>query len=845
MLQPKTATFRTSSRPRVRWLTLGLGTICLALAACKPTESRVTGVLPAPGAVAAADVNTVTIAFDRPMQASTINTETFRVTGSDSGNHLGVIAYNASKQEATYVVERAFTAGETVTVALSDRVLSLSGKKLKQFVSTFTVYATPVIPPTPFTLDSMSPTFEATDAPRLTAIQLAYSSPFNPFTVGASTIQVIGERSGLRTLTFDNVFGGTGNVRFTVDRAFLAGERIHIAVNSLASIQMVTAPAALLAFTAANVASEWPAAPLATLPATTETRVHLVDLDRDGRDEWLLVDATGAVSVQGLDSGTVSTPTTLLLPRPVVDSVVGDFNGDGRMDLACLAASRDRIDYLLGSATASTFGAVQTIDFGPYLAGRLGVDHFDGDRFPDLFLVPATAEAGARILAGSGSVPFAASRSVTTLMAVAPAVSADFDGDDFPDLACAVADGSVQILFGSSAGTFRTGPTLASGASVSAVSRANLNGDAFADLLCWNDTGVAGRAFITEGGGVFTEVALPIDASAPTTTVADWNGDGDMDLLSFAAASAEVTIFAGQGDGTFATATVQTTSAPLAQLALGDVNGDGSLDVALLLETGDLEIGHGTPVVPSIDNIVRVEDVQANAGDTGVGIVVTADHNVVLDGFTLVLGYDPSRLTLDAITTAGTNAGNIGVEFEIPQIDNVQGVAILAAIFDFLPPYDGQQLAPATDHVIAVGTASIAATAPTGDTTLAPSNDLGTPSADTIFVVAGISVDPQLEAGTVSITASTPPTGATFLRGDVNQDGAVDIADGTRLVNYLFSGAAAPTCLDAADVNDDGVVDISDSTYLNNFLFGVGAAPALPFPTADVDPTADALSCGP
>lgn len=834
-----------SNPPRARWIAFTLGTICLTLVACKPTESRVLRVVPAPGAVAEANVMAVTVTFDRPMIASTINTNTFRIVGSESGDHLGVVAYDAGRREATFVVERGFTPGEIVSVSLSDEIESLSRKKLKGFLSTFTVFRAPVVPPTPFTLETMRPAFEATDAPRLTAVELEYSSPFNPFTVGASTIQAIGERSGARTLTFDNIFGGTGTVRFTVDRGFLAGERIHVVARSISSIQLVAAAPALLAFTVGNVPSEWPTAPVASLPTDVSADLHLVDVDRDGRDEWVLVDPSGAVLVQGLDAGAVGVPTTVMLPGAVIDSAVADFNGDGRMDLVCLAASMDSVFYLLGNSTAAMFGAAQTVSFGPFSAVRLGADHFDSDQFPDVFLVPQIAEAGALILRGAAASPFATTRPISNLPAVAPATSADFDGDDLPDLACALDDGSVQVLFGSATGAFRTGPVLAAGGNVTGVSRANLDGDAFADLLCWNDAGSAGQVFLTRGAGAFNELALPLGASGSATVVADWDGDGILDLVSPISAAAEVAICSGLGDGNFASPVLQATTTVVAQLALGDLNGDGSLDVAMVLDNGQLEVGHGTPTVPTIDNVVRVEDLQATAGATGVSFVVAADHDVTLDGFTVVLSYDPALITIDTLTTAGTDAGNIGVEFEIPQIDNTTGVAILAAIFDFLPPYDGQQLAPATDTVIAIGALSVAATAPSGTTTLGPSNGLGTPAADNIFVVAGISVDPQLEAGTVTITSSAPPTGTTFVRGDVNRDGNVDISDGTRLVNYLFSGAAAPPCMDAADVNDDGIVDISDSTYLNNFLFGVGAPPALPFPNPGVDPSADSLSCGP
>ena len=63
------------------------------------------------------------------------------------------------------------------------------------------------------------------------------------------------------------------------------------------------------------------------------------------------------------------------------------------------------------------------------------------------------------------------------------------------------------------------------------------------------------------------------------------------------------------------------------------------------------------------------------------------------------------------------------------------------------------------------------------------------------------------------------------LRGDINNDGSVDIGDLTYLVDYLFNGGPPPPCLDEADVNGDGSVDISDLTYMVDYFFGGGPAP--------------------
>jgi len=61
----------------------------------------------------------------------------------------------------------------------------------------------------------------------------------------------------------------------------------------------------------------------------------------------------------------------------------------------------------------------------------------------------------------------------------------------------------------------------------------------------------------------------------------------------------------------------------------------------------------------------------------------------------------------------------------------------------------------------------------------------------------------------------------TFMLGDVNKDGVVDIKDVTILRRYLAGTVAADTVdAPAADCNEDGVVDIKDVTILRRYLAG-------------------------
>ncbi|HSG98709.1 MAG TPA: dockerin type I repeat-containing protein, partial [candidate division Zixibacteria bacterium] len=74
-------------------------------------------------------------------------------------------------------------------------------------------------------------------------------------------------------------------------------------------------------------------------------------------------------------------------------------------------------------------------------------------------------------------------------------------------------------------------------------------------------------------------------------------------------------------------------------------------------------------------------------------------------------------------------------------------------------------------------------------------------------------------AGILSGPANCCATG-----GDVNNDAAVNVADLTTLVKYIFNGGTV-TCLTQADANADGSVNVSDLSSLVGFLFSGGPAP--------------------
>ena len=102
----------------------------------------------------------------------------------------------------------------------------------------------------------------------------------------------------------------------------------------------------------------------------------------------------------------------------------------------------------------------------------------------------------------------------------------------------------------------------------------------------------------------------------------------------------------------------------------------------------------------------------------------------------------------------------------------------------------------------------------------------------------GTAIPPQFENGSIEVVA-----GGLLRRGDPNDDGLYNIADGIFLLDNLFSMGPNPNCEETADVNDDGFKNIADPIYLLDNQFNMGPPPPAPFPGCGLDPNPPGLGC--
>ena len=94
-----------------------------------------------------------------------------------------------------------------------------------------------------------------------------------------------------------------------------------------------------------------------------------------------------------------------------------------------------------------------------------------------------------------------------------------------------------------------------------------------------------------------------------------------------------------------------------------------------------------------------------------------------------------------------------------------------------------------------------------------------------------------LACGALGLAATPALDAQTFIRGDANGDGALNIADSVFILIGLYpdpntSPPPAPLT-EPADVNDNGYFEIADAAYQLRSFFEPGAPqPPAPFPAA-------------
>jgi hypothetical protein len=376
---------------------------------------------------------------------------------------------------------------------------------------------------------------------------------------------------------------------------------------------------------------------------------------------------------------TLSTSSISLFPSHFASGiepcsvVVGDFNGDGKLDLAVAHAGNNTISISLGNGDGTFLSAVDyALGNSPF---SVAIGDFNGDGKLDLVTANENGSGSVSVLLGNGDGTF--QPVVNYLAGTQPGSVAvgDFNADGKLDLATAnYGSDNLSILLGNGDGTFQPALNFAAGTQPGSVAVGDFNGDGKLDLAVTQSVANV-IVLMGNGDGTFqAPVSYPAGRNPFSVAIGDFNGDGKLDLAVADFGGRAVNILMGNGDGTFQPLRANPAGTEPRSVAIGDFNGDGKLDLVVANGASNslsvlLGNGDGTFQAP-LNFLAGTSPVSVAAGDfNGDGrldfAIADLDFNspevsILLQDDTL--GLSPASLSFSPLlvgTTSGSQAATL------------------------------------------------------------------------------------------------------------------------------------------------------------------------------------------
>ena len=425
------------------------------------------------------------------------------------------------------------------------------------------------------------------------------------------------------------------------------------------------------------------------LPASSGTGLGVVAgrFTLDGNVDLAGTTSTGVVVWSGMGNGVFQSPVSYGGSGSNPEGLAtGDFNGDGRGDLAVAdeggcTISNVAHDGCVSVVLAAGNGGFQTAALYATSSNPafLVTGRLRGPTAPlDLIAVDYVCtisnvdhDGCVSVLLGNGNgtfqpaVHYAFGGLTDRAGSGTAATLADFNGDGRLDLAVtsqhscgsALPNGCVSVLLGDGAGGFGAPTQYDVGPNPVGIASGDLNGDGSPDLIvvgpCEPVDGVhfCASVLLNSGKGTFGAASSVMLCACILSGIAlaDFNGDGALDLVASGDAGyVSPVVAAGNGDGTFGGAvTFGLNVSHFPQIAIADFNADGWPDVALPV-AGAMPVFLDFPLTSPV-----VNGVSPVSGPVAGGTLVTirgAGFSTAPDGTTVTFDYTPAQIARVVVT---------------------------------------------------------------------------------------------------------------------------------------------------------------------------------------------------